>query len=558
SVSSAAACPSSNCTSDTNCPKPTSVPVVATATKIPTQSPISTPNPIMPSPTPVVGPGQSAACKAVGGTCLSSSFPQCPSTTAVDNSLGCPVAYYLTAAVQGCCVPANKPIGALCTYDSQCNSGNCMKYANEPKRCVAKLANGENCNVASNCDSGRCVYVNAFTLKCAPLPDGTICQANETCASGICYMGKCEPSKPTLGTCSASQENQYRCDNGFSTSCKKTSDSHMTIFYAWFRMGDYCTNGCDTTAGANFGKCKPAPSATPIPTVAVSPTATPTPSAYTCTKTAGQHCFTNAATCTENGGIRGTGTCQSNLYCCKTTIAPTATPTPKSPIPPSCDCVAGKWTGSLCTDESPEDTCGIVTPPATCDPAKYKGDKSGDIWLHFDDSYTAGCICGGDYHYVCANQFWACGDGRKDTNCPSCIAECPDRNDKSLLLSCTPSDSDGTTLAIKCSGVGLKASCGGKTYCCPSVGAEWTTDLSKCDGGGTCTQCAGKPDAKVKGDADCSGATNINDASIWRSEFIEGELGTVIKNSWNADFDCNGKVNLNDISIWRDNFIKGL
>jgi hypothetical protein len=73
-----------------------------------------------------------------------------------------------------------------------------------------------------------------------------------------------------------------------------------------------------------------------------------------------------------------------------------------------------------------------------------------------------------------------------------------------------------------------------------------------------CTQCSGLPGAKGKGDADCSGATNINDASIWRSEFIEGELGITTKNSWHADFDCNGKVNLNDISIWRDNFIKGL
>jgi hypothetical protein len=241
-------------------------------------------------------------------------------------------------------------------------------------------------------------------------------------------------------------------------------------------------------------------------------------------------------------------------------VAPTLTPT-KPPITPptSCNCIAGKWTGSLCTSETVGKPCGIVTPPATCDPAKYKGEKSGDIWLHFDDAYTAKCICGGtDYHYVCANKFWACGDGSKNTNCPSCIAECPDRNDVSLLLSCTPSDSDGTTLAIKCSREGLKASCGGKTYCCPSAGGAWTTDLTKCMQNNTCTQCSGKPDAKGKGDADCSGVTNINDASIWRSEFIEGELGEITKNSWHADFDCNGKVNLNDISIWRDNFIKGL
>lgn len=73
-----------------------------------------------------------------------------------------------------------------------------------------------------------------------------------------------------------------------------------------------------------------------------------------------------------------------------------------------------------------------------------------------------------------------------------------------------------------------------------------------------CTQCSALPQAKSKGDADCSNTTNINDASIWRSEFVDGELGTVTKNNWQADFDCDSKVTLNDISIWRDNFVKSL
>ena len=51
---------------------------------------------------------------------------------------------------------------------------------------------------------------------------------------------------------------------------------------------------------------------------------------------------------------------------------------------------------------------------------------------------------------------------------------------------------------------------------------------------------------------------DLNDASIWRSEFILGELGTVIKNDWWADFDNDRKITLNDISIWRENFIKTL
>jgi len=73
-----------------------------------------------------------------------------------------------------------------------------------------------------------------------------------------------------------------------------------------------------------------------------------------------------------------------------------------------------------------------------------------------------------------------------------------------------------------------------------------------------CPQCSGKPEAKLKGDADCSGNTSLNDSSIWRSEFISGGLGKITKNNWVADFDCNGKVTLNDFSIWRGNFIKSL
>ena len=73
-----------------------------------------------------------------------------------------------------------------------------------------------------------------------------------------------------------------------------------------------------------------------------------------------------------------------------------------------------------------------------------------------------------------------------------------------------------------------------------------------------CTQCSNLSQAKSKGDADCSTATNINDASIWRSEFIAGEFGSTVKNTWSADFDCDGKVTINDVSIWRENFIKTL
>lgn len=107
-----------------------------------------------------------------------------------------------------------------------------------------------------------------------------------------------------------------------------------------------------------------------------------------------------------------------------------------------------------------------------------------------------------------------------------------------------------------CDQKGKTSACGIKNYCCPSVGGNWTTIMTQCSG--VCTQCPGKPEAKRQGDADCSGTTDINDASIWRGEFISGEYGVTVRSDWRADFDCDGKVTLNDISIWRENFIKGL
>lgn len=63
---------------------------------------------------------------------------------------------------------------------------------------------------------------------------------------------------------------------------------------------------------------------------------------------------------------------------------------------------------------------------------------------------------------------------------------------------------------------------------------------------------------KVAGDASGDGVVDIRDASVWRSEFIAGELGTVERNNWMADFDGNKKVTLNDYSVWRGELVKGL
>jgi hypothetical protein len=66
--------------------------------------------------------------------------------------------------------------------------------------------------------------------------------------------------------------------------------------------------------------------------------------------------------------------------------------------------------------------------------------------------------------------------------CPGAEA-CPVAGQPDLLMSCTPANADGTANKVSCSNlgyVGKIVSCGSQTFCCPSLGAAWTTDLSAC------------------------------------------------------------------------------
>jgi len=114
------------------------------------------------------------------------------------------------------------------------------------------------------------------------------------------------------------------------------------------------------------------------------------------------------------------------------------------------------------------------------------------------------------------------------------------------------------TQSVKCCYTGQCVSAAEAHICTKGTWTPVTacTDNPSCSA--KCTQCPNDLTAKGKGDADCGGSTALNDFSIWRSEFISGNLGTTSQSTWQADFDCDGKVTLNDFSIWRSNFIKGL
>ena len=76
-------------------------------------------------------------------------------------------------------------------------------------------------------------------------------------------------------------------------------------------------------------------------------------------------------------------------------------------------------------------------------------------------------------------------DGGDDNNeqSQSCTEQCPGSD--GVLRNCTPPEADGTAQESLCNSAGRTESCGGATYCCPSAGGAWTTDMSACstDGG---------------------------------------------------------------------------
>ena len=68
-----------------------------------------------------------------------------------------------------------------------------------------------------------------------------------------------------------------------------------------------------------------------------------------------------------------------------------------------------------------------------------------------------------------------------DRSCTKCVEQCPGADN--VLRNCHPMESDGTSMESTCNVAGRIEFCGTKSFCCPSPGGKWTTDLTKCPGG---------------------------------------------------------------------------
>ena len=66
--------------------------------------------------------------------------------------------------------------------------------------------------------------------------------------------------------------------------------------------------------------------------------------------------------------------------------------------------------------------------------------------------------------------------------CPAAEA-CPLAGQQDILRDCSPGNADGSPQEYKCSNIGNVGqiyACGAGRFCCPSLGALWTTDLTSC------------------------------------------------------------------------------
>lgn len=518
------------------------------------------------------------------------------------------------------------PVTGTCNVNYQGNS-KCVNNSVATCRCSGSVCNWE----SSNCGNNGCNTISSVEGKCnecsssmtptckdqfylQKCDNGKLKTVN--CTSifqqgvvGACVDGSCKSPGTQGSTCSAAEEGKHKCDGSFSMVCVKTAGESRAIYYMWTRSGDVCNNGCNASTGKcnlqptscdtvtmvgcedtnskkewcknGFTRVVDCPKNTPVcfggVCKAVEPSIAPS-----CASVPGQSCvYVSNLSCSgiSNTLIAGSGTCLGNLTCCKSTTS-TDTCTKVSGqfcSYPSCQTAgADPGTGScngtatFCCKPKP------TVPPITCQCVNHV--------------YT-GTGCG-------SNAGKACNVVATNTPTPgnpgSCVEACPNSSQKSLLQNCTPADSDGTSKDSICNKVGRVESCGGKNYCCPAIGAAWTSDMSKCPAS-KCTECPNtfscykngddykwfatgmpmidytvvadssctgtKPKflGKSKGDGNCDGSIDIWDYSLWLKEFSDGDKGTIVKSNWNSDFTgsegvCDGVVDTLDFPLWQRYF----
>jgi len=552
-------CASGACSSATECkPMPTSTPRPAAtstprpaATSTPRPAATSTPRPAAtstprPAATSTPVPG-GAACKAQGGYCLSgNSLGTATCAGTVNTSLGCPKSAYMNQPIQGCCLP--KAVGP-------CSSNGCSTKG-ASATCTYKNSSGIIVTGTHTCNLD--MFNNCLTWSECKASIGPTKTPPKPCSSNGCStLGE-------TGTCSYTLIGVPGVPTG--TKVTGTHTCNLDVFSNCLTWSE-CKANYVTPKPTTAPTAKPPTSApTAKPPTAKPPTSAPTAKPPTAMPTGTLKCY-----CMDNCGsydcnwqtVAGGG---YNRYCTSEYCKYEPTPKPPSPTPTtgtlkcycmdncgSYDCnwqtVAGGGYNRYCTSEyckyepTPKIPTSIPKPPTS---TPIPG------CISIGTCLPSGKTCCSGYAATVATS--VCTTGKK---CAS-----PPVQPTSPVATNTPVPPIGCTDNGLCKKSGVPC-CSGEvkvveTSVCASGKKCVAAAPSNTPVPGACTQCSGMPNAKGKGNADCTNGTNLVDFSIWRAEFISGLLGSVKKNKWQADFDCNGYVNLNDFSIWRPNFINGL
>jgi hypothetical protein len=423
-------------------------------------------------------PAQSATVPSVAGTCLNSGTLSsgkynctCSSSTPTTIPAGWTNKY----------CPGNSGVEAICdiAVPPVCSATGC-----HPGQCTGSFGYAH-CinNTVTPIPSPACILDkwdcgNNGVWHCESSGGSLTWVLKQGCGADICVkaVDGSSASCQSPGTCNGSSTD---------TNCKGLDPSAPCG--AGKSDGSYiCTSKDTGTTGLNCS--------------CTTPIATPT---VTCTIT--QQCAQGCAQYGENAVCSG-GNC----------VCATATPTPQGGcVIGSCcsnghTCIAvsnyanacgGSVCGSVPT-ATPTINPGVTARPTTaagCDSSKYNMsgyDSATKIWLHFDDEYTAKCICTGSttgtaYHYVCTSGYWACGDGSK------------------VVQVCTP-----TPTSVICK------TAVGKEYTLNDY-SIWRSEYVEGSYGTVSKD-------TWQSDFDCDGKVTLNDYSIWRQNYINAINGVTL------------------------------
>lgn len=117
--------------------------------------------------------------------------------------------------IDGTCHEVVQPPVYQCQSDTQCGTN---KYCANGQ-CFDKQGVGGNCEVANACTNGlECVISPVDQIKKCLLPISSTCSSSNSCATGLCFAGKCANYAPIGARCELAG-NLSNCVSGSTCQC---------------------------------------------------------------------------------------------------------------------------------------------------------------------------------------------------------------------------------------------------------------------------------------------------------------------------------------------------